>query len=464
MQEILAAAPEVIVPAETIILYDVATLINAIYQITIEPTKNSNVPKRIVKKLRPLLKGQPRLAYDEEDIYLDMLLYIMKVLKLFKYTQLPFENAKPYLAPGPYMAEWSQLDAVEQMRVLLEIWPFNYTWTEVNRFVGDDYSWGYAYGSHTLKMRQVLLEHLAKRSPGNWYSLEYLLREIWDANPSFAMHTLRPTYGRNGSRVTNQTYEQWLADNAPIFLNMFFSTLVEMGITDIGHAPMPAENLLPFKQIGFQLTELGQQALLKTRAKAKPKNPKEKVAAQEEKVVEHKKAGTARKALIVQPNYEIMLLEPDFPIIYKLLPFTQIKQLQMVSTLLLTQSALLKGLENGIGIDEILKVLTEASHKELPQNITYTLRDWAKQYKRATVTQVILLELPNEEVASSLSKNAALMKMDVSQIGPRMLAIPFNNAGSVNYQSIRQVLQKENVTADFLVPESHSTRYSSYYD
>ena len=461
MQEILAAAPEVIVPAEPVILYDVATLINAIYQITIEPTKNSNVPKRIVKKLRPLLKGQPRLAYDDEDIYLDMLLYIMKTLKLFKYTQLPFENAKPYLVPGSYLAEWSQLDAVEQTRVLFEIWSFNYTWTEVNRFVADNYSWGYAYGSHTLKMRQVLLDHLAKRTSGQWYSLECLLKEIWDANPSFATHPLRPTYGRNGSRVTSQTYEQWLADNAPIFLNMFFSTLMEMGIAHIGHAPMPAENLLPFKQIGFQLTELGQQALLKTRAKTKTKNSKEVV---QEKAVEHKKADAPRKALIVQPNYEIMLLEPDFPILYKLLPFTQIKQLQMVSTLLLTQSALLKGMESGLGIDEILKVLTEASHKELPQNITYTVRDWGKQYKRATVTQVILLELPNEEVASSLSKNSTLIKMDVSQIGPRMLAIPFNNAGSVNYQSIRQVLQKENVTANFLVPESHSTRYSSYYD
>ncbi|GER88102.1 hypothetical protein KDW_22640 [Dictyobacter vulcani] len=463
MQEILEAAPEVIIPAEPVVLYDVATLINAIYQITIEPTKNSNVPKRIVKKLRPLLKGQPRLAYDDEDIYLDMLLYIMKTLKLFKYTQLPFENAKPYLAPSSYLSEWSQLDAVEQTRVLLEIWPFNYTWTEVNRFVADNYSWGYAYGSHTLKMRQVLLDHLAKRTPGQWYSLEYLLKEIWDANPSFAAHPLRPAYGRNGSRVTSQTYEQWLADNALIFLNMFFSTILELGIADFGHEPIKEEKLLPFKQTGFRLTELGQQALIKTRAKAKTKNPKEKEVVLE-KAVEHKKADAPRKSLIVQPNYEIMLLEPDFPILYKLLPFTQIKQLQMVSTLLLTQSALLKGMESGPGIDEILKVLTEASHKELPQNITYTLRDWAKQYKRATVTQVILLELPNEEVTSSLSKNATLLKMDVSQIAPRILAIPFDSAGSVNYQSIRQVLQKENVTADFLVPESRSARYASYYD
>ncbi|GCE26772.1 hypothetical protein KDA_22560 [Dictyobacter alpinus] len=449
MQDILAAAPEVIVPSETAVLYDVATLINAIYQITIEPTKNRNIPKRIVKKLRPLLKGQERLAYDDEDIYIDMLLYIMKTLKLYRYTQLPFENVKPYLTPGPYLKEWSQLDAVEQTRVLLEIWQYNYTWTEVNRFMADDYSWGYAYGSHTLKMRQVLLEHLSRRTAGEWYSVEYLLKEIWDENPAFALHKLRPTYERGGSRKT-QTYDEWLVDHASIFLNMFFSTIVEMGIADFGHQPMKEPNLLVFKQTGYRITELGQQAL--TKAKTKTKVPKERAAA-------------TNKAVIVQPNYEILLLEADFPTLYKFLPFTQIKQLQMASTLVLTQGALLKAMQNGLSIDEIMKTLAEANHKELPQNITYTLRDWAKQYKQATVTQVVLLELPNEEVTTSLSKNSTLMSMQVSKIGPKTLIIPFDTASKINYQTIRQVLQKENINANFLVPESHtSSRYDHFED
>ena len=42
-------SPEVIIPTETTILYDIATLINAVHQITLEPTREGKIPKRITK-------------------------------------------------------------------------------------------------------------------------------------------------------------------------------------------------------------------------------------------------------------------------------------------------------------------------------------------------------------------------------------------------------------------------------
>ena len=101
-----------------------------------------------------------------------------------------------------------------------------------------------------------------------------------------------------------------------------------------------------------------------------------------------------QKLLIVQPNYEILLMQPDLPTLYSILPFTQVKQINLVSTLTLTQSALIRAIQNGLRTEEILTTLKNLSQKELPQNIIYTLQDWGKQYKQASISHVVLLELP----------------------------------------------------------------------
>jgi hypothetical protein len=40
--------------ADTTLIYDIATLLNAVYQLTIEPTQEDRLPKRLTKKLYPL--------------------------------------------------------------------------------------------------------------------------------------------------------------------------------------------------------------------------------------------------------------------------------------------------------------------------------------------------------------------------------------------------------------------------
>ena len=60
--------PQAIRPAEMITQFDLAVVINVVCQQTIEPTREGRVPKRIFNKIRPLLKGKPRLDYDALEI------------------------------------------------------------------------------------------------------------------------------------------------------------------------------------------------------------------------------------------------------------------------------------------------------------------------------------------------------------------------------------------------------------
>ena len=54
----LDTPPQSIQKGDTLILYDLATIIGAMFQQNIEPTQSSRVPKRIVNKLLPCNASQ----------------------------------------------------------------------------------------------------------------------------------------------------------------------------------------------------------------------------------------------------------------------------------------------------------------------------------------------------------------------------------------------------------------------
>ena len=89
-------------------------------------------------------------------------------------------------------------------------------------------------------------------------------------------------------------------------------------------------------------------------------------------------ANPARK-FIIQPNFDLLLLEPDMPSLYSVLPFVQLKQIGQSSTLQITQNALLRGMRYGLSVNAIIEILETRCKNDVPQNIDYSLRDWAKQ-------------------------------------------------------------------------------------
>jgi hypothetical protein len=454
----VAVSPEVIIPTETTMLYDVATLINAVYQITLEPTKEGRIPKRLTKKLRPTLKAKVRYDYDDAEIYIDMLILILKTLKIVTFAQPPFEEAKPYLTTGPAFQTWSGENTVAQTRKLLNQWKSNYNWLDVNMFSNDEYNRGVPtiYGRYLLDYRQMLLEEISHCATGPWYSMEAIVKQIWEENPvQIAQLTIRTqfyNYNQRNSKGSNEEkYKTWAQNTAPVFVNMFFSSLLELGIVEIGHASTLEEQQVLFSSCMFRLTELGANVL---NEEIKSKSQKKTTQDQE-----------PQKLLIVQPNYEILLMQPDLPTLYSLLPFTQVKQINLVSTLTLTQATLIRGIKNGIRAEEIISLLRKLSQKDLPQNIVYTLQDWGKQYKQASVSQAILLELPTEEVTQQVMKQAALVKMSIRQLAPCLLAIPQKFNGSINLATIRTALEKEGVMAHFIIPPgSKGSEYEDAYE
>jgi hypothetical protein len=178
-----------------------------------------------------------------------------------------------------------------------------------------------------------------------------------------------------------------------------------------------------FNPDAFMLTEFGAAVL--------SENPANALTSVEQAATE--------RALVVQPSFEVLLLHPDMPTLYSLLPFAQINQVEVVSRFTLTRTSVLRGLKVGMTVEQMLKVLQDHSQKEIAQNVEYTLRDWARLYKGARLSQTVLLEVSSEALADEICASSKLQSFGLRRLGPCAIAAQ----GDVN--SLRRTLDKEGI-------------------
>ncbi|HEV7236999.1 MAG TPA: helicase-associated domain-containing protein, partial [Ktedonobacteraceae bacterium] len=98
-------------------------------------------------------------------------------------------------------------------------------------------------------------------------------------------------------------------------------------------------------------------------------------------------------------------------------------------------------IENGLDIEQILRILTEHSQKEVPQNVAYTLQDWVKLYKDVRISQVLLLEVSSEAVADEVCTSPKLQAFNLRKLGPRQVIA----SNDTNLQDLRRILEKEGI-------------------
>jgi len=239
----------------------------------------------------------------------------------------------------------------------------------------------------------------------------------------------------------------WYKCDGEIILGMLSSTLYELGIVALGYQQpdLPGKGD-PANPDAFKLTDLASAVLS---IKADPPSTTGE--------------STATHNLIVQPNFELLLLQPDLPTVFSLLPFAQINQIGMVSRLTLTRNSVLRGLEAGKNIDHIMQILEQSSQKELPQNVVYTLRDWTKLYKEVNISQVLLLDVPSEALANEIFSSPKLKALGLRRLGPCVLAV--NNDTSL--QELRRALDKEGIvvriSGDIVTRQATNTTHRRYY-
>ncbi len=436
----LDSPPQSIVQGDTLMLYDLAIILGTMFQQNIEPTQAGKVPKRIAGKLLPMLQGKPRIqVYYNEDLTIDMLFVIAQKLGLVRLSERSADGIKPRYEQGPLLEQWSQMDAVDQTHDLLEDWLKNHRWADV---AGVNFDGSTSYYLDILAGRKAVLTQLSKCTPGRWYTVDSLLHTMKAQDP-YILRPRQADMGLPGLRNARTMLANWYKCDGEIIIGMLSSTLRELGIVALGYQQADlSQKDRPINPAAFMLTDLA-VAVLATEAE-----PSHTVD-----------TPSGSRTLIVQPNFELLLLQPDLPTLYSLLSFAQINQVGVVSRLTLTRNSLLHGLEAGKNIEQIVQILEQRSQKELPQNVVYTLRDWTRLYKEVNISQVLLLEVPSETLANEIFSSPKLKTFGLRRLAPCVIAV----SSGASLQELRRTLDKEGIvvrtSGDIVTRQSIYGRY-----
>jgi hypothetical protein len=355
---------------------DLAVVVNAVDQQRVELTREGTIVKHCASRIQPLLRGRVHPGMFVENTYLDMLFETAERLLLIQRVHPPFslQSLKPYYEPGPGLGAWAKLNLVEQTQRLLSWWATNPNWRDVT---GSGFQQWNPVAWKPLAARPLLIAALQQCTPGAWYRIDDLLQSIWETDP-YAMH---PDCGQRtqGLRPTAVFKAKWLRCEGEVLRDILASTPWELGLVSLGSVKETGQGAYD----AFQLTELG--------------------AAVFQPVAPDSTACSNGDSLVLLPTGEVLLLELDTVLLYRLLPFAEICQVDRAIRLAFTRSSIMRAIDRGHALETLLEFLGREKQQAIPQNVLYMLKDWAQHYAVAELNHVLLLSISSEEGARLLA-------------------------------------------------------------
>ncbi|HEY4386207.1 MAG TPA: helicase-associated domain-containing protein, partial [Ktedonobacteraceae bacterium] len=92
--------------------------------------------------------------------------------------------------------------------------------------------------------------------------------------------------------------------------------------------------------------------------------------------------------LIVQPNFELVLLAPVSELLLvKLDHFAERVSLDLVAQYRLTKASVTRAIQQGLHAEQIQHELEQAAGSEIPQNVRYSIVEWERQARRVEMWQ-----------------------------------------------------------------------------
>lgn len=268
-------------------------------------------------------------------------------------------------APTPTGEAWRNRTFLEQTRALCDRWRAMQGWPE--GLSQDDLQLG---GVDWPAMRQAVLEEVRTCRIGVWYDEAALAPRIARLRPALlgGSFTAARASGPAGTRDDVSTAAVTVA---------LRGGLVPLGLLDEGatSAGRPA----------LRLTELGGWLLGLRRDFAPP--------------------AVGDRALAVSPDFAILLFRPTPRRLWALGAIAEQVALDTVSTYQLTATAVRRGLGVGLTLDQIVTFLERGAGAPLPQNVRFTLHEWARGTARVRLGRALVLR-PDDAAQSDRLREA----------------------------------------------------------
>jgi len=249
---------------------------------------------------------------------------------------------------------------------------------------------------HQVKVRRILLRLLRRLEPDVWYDAMYvpfLARNSYLAQ----LHTHgvvdfyanRRKHGRS-ALIENLERLSWH------LFHWVRRRLHVLGIVDLGFQGE--------QPVALRLSQLGASLLAGVPAQA---------------------VEGGRSTLVVNPDFEILLFpESDaFSLVHTLDRFARRTGSDRLYRFELDEASVRSALSDGMGVGDILDVLTERCRTPLPQNVLFSLRDWADRAGVLAIDETGCLVVRKPEILDRLLGHARVRELTGERVSPTQLEL-----------------------------------------
>lgn len=143
--------------------------------------------------------------------------------------------------------------------------------------------------------------------------------------------------------------------------------------------------------------------------------------------IEHAEQTNASQvgSLVVTPDFEVVLFPTgdDVELIHELDRFCSREKLGSLLHFRVTQECVTRALKHGMGLEEIQRVLERHSRTPVPQNVSFSIRDWALRAGLMRLSDGLVLVCEEPDVLRRFQQDAGTRKYIGSVLDERSLKL-----------------------------------------
>jgi hypothetical protein len=408
--------------------WDLLTLLATGLQGELQLTlQDSRLTKRVAKRINDAFLHPSDIKADSD--YIDMVVHMARSLGLLTEQQ----GDAATLALAPRAEEWSRLSFEAQSRRLYGLWQEDRKWAEPATY-GTIYWWN----SDLTGARKRLARHLSGLPVGEWINLDGFLRRIQLVDP-FLIWSQDELVKRFGLRALQGFRSHWFEIEGRIIADMLRTMLHWLGSVDIGRDK-------PRRFLSFRVTQSGHDLFSmgnghKAEEGSQPVTPTQ--------IRNPQSATRNHPGLLVQPNFEVLVLHPESEIVWNLLRMADLVRHDRVSVYSINKESVVRAVESGLSAAEIKSFLEANTGKTLPQNVAHSVSDWERLIKRLELRETTLIEVSEPAVLDELMASRKTKRYVLRRLTPTIAIAALPDASEGSRDDPIQRLVKELRTAGY---------------
>jgi hypothetical protein len=280
-------------------------------------------------------------------------------------------RTRPRLEPRSGLEDWARLSLTRQAQRWLAQWEMG------SHYVPSGYSY---YGPEPKEFHGKLLGLLRECPVEEWVSFRSFAARLRGLHP-FWLRSREEIVRYGGFSALQKLEEAWSENEERLLRIMLGVFLADLGIVRVSSAPT--------REIGdlraLSVTAFGAQVL---------GGPKEQTKDE-------------ARSLLVQPNFELLVMQPCGPLWYGLARFAEPISCDRIATFKLTPTSVRGGVSQGLTAEAMQRFLGDHSSRPVPQNVAYELEEWAGQVRHARVRAALVVETDGPEAIPALLASVA---------------------------------------------------------